>query len=171
MSVKYPAPCSAGALIGLAESKCRHALEIPRSQKFKLSASSTASGNDDSVSRRLSQTHLSESLWDWWFSLCVVVPLAIQPLSCTIGMGTRLDTHKIWKIIGTCTISVQRVQLRKTTHTHTHTHTHTVDVLSMDPYGKMGRPKIYFFGKNFTCKVYHLIHKATRGSLYSKACS
>ena len=143
MSVKYPALCSAVALIGLTESKCRHVLETPQSQKFKLSASSTASGNDDSVSRRLSQTHLSESLWDWWFSLCVVVPLAIQPLSCTIGMGTRLDTHKIWKIIGTCTISVQLVQLRKTTHTHTH----TVDILSMDPYGKMGRPKIYFFGK------------------------
>ena len=37
--------------------------------------------------------------------------------------------------------------------------------------GKWSGSSKKLFWKNFTCKVYHLIHKATRGSLYTKACS
>ena len=78
-SIKFPAPCSTSALLCLAESKCRHALDIPQSQEVQNFASSTASDKDSAEPDSLEWKSGSARLMirSLWRSATCHLPLAI----------------------------------------------------------------------------------------------
>ena len=82
-SLKFAAPCSTSALLCLAESKCRHASDIPQSQGVQNFASSTASDKDSAEPDSLEWKSGSARLMvqSLWHSATCHLPLAILAIT------------------------------------------------------------------------------------------